>query len=144
MNVKIKKLDESAQIPKYSKPGDAGLDLIATGIEQEDVLQVIYNTGLAVEIPEGYFGLILPRSSIFKYNLSLSNSVGLIDSGYRGELKFIFNKEAFKTKEGFKKYKIGDRIGQLVIMPYPKINLIEVEELTDSERGLGGFGSSGT
>ena len=142
MKVRVKKLDPKAVIPKYAKIGDAGLDLTATSV-QEETLQVKYGTGLAVEIPEGYVGLIFPRSSIFKKTLSLTNSVGVIDSGYRGEIKFVFNKEPYLNKDGFKKYEIGDRIGQLVILPYPSVELEEVEELSDSERGEGGFGSSG-
>lgn len=140
MRVRFKKLHENAVIPSYSKPGDAGLDLTATSQLHNDTYQVSYGTGLAVEIPEGYVGLIYPRSSIRNKQITLSNSVGVIDSGYRGEIQFTFNKT-----NGFYslKYEIGDRIGQLVIVPYPTILPVESEELSDTERGEGGFGSTG-
>jgi dUTP pyrophosphatase len=141
MEVKIKKLHADAVIPKYAKSGDAGLDLTAIS-RSRDGQVVTYGTGLAVEIPEGYVGLIFPRSSIFKTTMSLSNSVGVIDSGYRGEvmLKFVDRCESVIGRET---YKVGDRVGQLLIIPYPSIELVEVEELSSSERGAGGYGSSG-
>lgn len=147
MKVKIKKLHPEAVIPKYAKNGDAGLDL--TAISQEfkrlpDNSKIItYETGLAVEIPEGYVGLIFPRSSISKTSLSLTNSVGVIDSGYRGEIKFKFRIDANSRPVQECTYKTGERIGQLIIIPYPKVELEEVEELSSTERGIGGFGSSG-
>lgn len=142
MKVRVKKLDPRAVIPSYAKPGDAGLDLTAISVEDKGE-KVIYGTGLAVEIPEGYVGLIFPRSSIHKKNLSLSNSVGVIDSGYRGEIKFIFKVDALVTNTpNF--YEVGDRIGQLMIIPYPQIELEEAEELSQTARGEGGFGSTGT
>jgi len=94
---------------------------------------------LAVEIPFGYVGLIFPRSSIYKYDLALTNCVGVIDSGYRGEIMFKFR----KTDDFFSNhYNIGDRVGQLIIMSYPTIQPIEVEELSATVRGEGGFGST--
>lgn len=146
MQVKVKKLHADAVIPKYAKPGDAGLDLTAISQEYEYAsgrrLQV-YGTGLSFEIPEGYVGLIFPRSSISKTALSLTNCVGVIDSGYRGEVKFKFALDGGAAPSSSSTYKVGDRIGQLIIMPYPAIELIESETLSDSERGSGGFGSSG-
>ena len=153
MEVKFKKLHNSAQVPKYAKEGDAGLDLVATSIEigkihrgllDRDAVKVKYGTGLAVEIPKGYVGLLFPRSSIAKKDLILSNSVGVIDSGYRGEIimKFIENTNRNSATE-CDKYEIGERIGQLLIMPYPKIETIEVKELSSTDRGEGGFGSTG-
>lgn len=152
LNIKIKKLDEKAIVPKYAKPGDAGLDLVATSIDYQSNY-IEYGTGLAVEIPEGYVGLIFPRSSLSNYNLCLSNSVGVIDSGYRGEIKFRFKITARITDNGKtvfynniddpKKYNVGDKIGQLIIIPFPKVEFIEVEELSSTERGTGGYGSSG-
>lgn len=152
VNVKFKKLDPNAVIPKYAKRGDAGLDLTATSIEEND-MYLEYGTGLSVQIPEGYVGLIYPRSSLSNYDLVLSNHVGVIDSGYRGEIKFRFKKvyREFGSCEGvvypnvrdFKKYNVGDRVGQLIIMPYPLVLIEEVTELEDSQRGNGGFGSSG-
>ena len=140
MKIKVKKINENAVIPKYSKPGDAGLDLTAVSIVSNTTFQVIYDTGLAIEIPEEHVGLIFPRSSICNYELELSNSVGVVDSGYRGTIRFVFNKT-----DGIDsiKYKVGDRIGQLLILPYPEIELVEVNELNDSERGHKGFGSTG-
>jgi dUTP pyrophosphatase len=140
MKVKIKKLAESAVIPKYSKPGDAGLDLTAVTRELNEYGNLVYGTGLAVEIPEGYVGLLFPRSSNSKTNLYLTNHVGVIDSGYRGELMF-----KYKTIEHFGKnvYEVGDRVGQLIIIPYPSIEFEEVEELSSTERGTGGYGSTG-
>ncbi len=141
MKVKFKKLHKDAVIPGYAKPGDAGLDLVATEIKENTSFQVTYGTGLAVEIPEGFVGLIYPRSSIRKYELALSNSVGVIDSGYRGEVGFTFNKTSGLDSL---KYNVGDRIGQLVVIPYPTIEPIEVSDLSDTERGEGGFGSTGS
>lgn len=140
LQVKIKKLSNVAVVPKYAKPGDAGLDLTATSYEYVNDRHV-YGTSLAIEIPEGYVGLIFPRSSICKYDLSLTNSVGVIDSGYRGEIKFQFIGP--EGGDRLKRYRVGDKIGQLVIMPYPSIELVESEELSNTERGQGGFGHTG-
>lgn len=143
MNVKIKKLHPDAVIPQYAKDGDAGLDLVATSKkvhrEFSDGIsdKVVYGTGLAFEIPKGYVGLLFPRSSVSKKHLTLSNSVGVLDSGYRGEVSFVFK------KDGWNEYDIGDRIGQILILPYPEIEFEEVDELSDTERGSGGFGSTG-
>lgn len=139
MKVKIKKLHENAVIPQYAKPGDAGLDLIAISEEwNHDNSVVTYDTGLSIEIPEGYVGLLFPRSSVVKTSLVLSNSVGVIDSGYRGSimLKYRYPEEGMV-------YDIGDRVGQLLIIPHPKIEFEEVKELSNTDRGIGGFGSTG-
>ena len=141
MKVKIKKLVPEAVIPSYANLGDAGLDLVATWIKVEDHNKYgyfEYGTGICIEIPEGYVGLIFPRSSISKTGMLLTNSVGVIDSGYRGEIKF-----RFKYISGTNSYNVGDKVGQMIIMPYPKIEFEEVEELTETERGDGGFGSTG-
>jgi dUTP pyrophosphatase len=139
MKVKIKRLHKDAVIPKYAKPGDAGLDLVATNIISFDKEQVVYGTGIAVEIPEGYVGLVFPRSSIRKYEQYLSNSVGVIDSGYRGEIQATFNSRFYADV----KYNVGDKIAQLIIMPYPHIDFEEVDELSETERADGGHGSTG-
>jgi dUTP pyrophosphatase len=139
MKVKIKRLHKDAVIPVYAKPGDAGLDLVATNIISFDKEQVVYGTGIAVEIPEGYVGLVFPRSSIRKYEQYLSNSVGVIDSGYRGEIQATFNSRFYADV----KYKVGDKIAQLIIMPYPHIDFEEVNELSETERADGGHGSTG-
>ena len=141
MQVRIKKLNENAVIPKYAKDGDAGLDLVATSIKF-DGTQVTYGTGLAMEIPEGFVGLAFPRSSIRKTDLSLSNSVGVIDSGYRGEIQATFNQKSL-SKDGQILYGVGDRIMQIMIIPHPTIEFEEVNELNNTERGQGGFGSTG-
>ncbi len=140
MKVKIKKLSENAVIPKYAKHGDAGMDLTATSIISETTDHITYGTGIAVEIPEGFVGYVFPRSSIRKTTLILSNSVGVIDSGYRGEIQ-----ATFKRKNGIvqEEYIVGDRIAQLIVMPVPYVEFEESDELSDSERGEGGFGSSG-
>ena len=143
MQVKIKKLHPDAVIPKYAKPGDAGLDLVAVSKERDSNDNLVYGTGLALEIPEGYVGLIYPRSSISKYNLMLTNHVGVVDSGYRGEVMFKFKNNApFSSK--YAEYNVGDKIGQIIIVPYPKVEFVEVDNLSESERGNGGFGHSGT
>jgi len=140
MIVKIKRLHKDSVLPKYSKPGDAGLDLVATSKFYDDFDNVCYGTGLALEIPKGYVGLLFPRSSISKTDLTLRNSVGIIDSGYRGEITFKFNNILMSSCEP---YNVKERIGQLIIMPYPTIEFEEVEELSTTERGEGGYGSTG-
>ena len=143
MQVKVKKLHPDAVIPKYAKLGDAGLDLTAISKKYDsETNRYVYDTGLAFEIPDGHVGLIFPRSSICKKGLSLSNSVGIIDSKYRGSIKFFFAETYFKPLVE-SSYNVGDRIGQIIIMPYPQIELVESEVLSETERGDGGFGSSG-
>ena len=141
MKIQFKKLNPQAQKPKFGKPGDAGADLTATSIDLSPYGQVVYGTGIAVEIPEGMVGLIFPRSSIRNKNLVLSNSVGVIDSGYRGEIMATFL--LTKQDESCDIYDIGDRIAQLVIMPVPLAQYIEVDELSETERGTEGHGSTG-
>lgn len=143
MEIKFKRLDPIAVIPTYAKAGDAGLDFTAISKEYKGDT-IVYSSGIAVEIPPGYVGLLFARSSINKTDLYQCNHVGVIDSGYRGELKFIFKHNAHgHTSKYPMEYNVGDRVGQLVIIPYPAITLIEVNELSDSDRGSGGFGSSG-
>jgi dUTP pyrophosphatase len=141
MQVRVKKLHKDAVIPAYGKPGDAGMDLTAISIEKDSYGNVVYGTGLAIEIPEGHVGLLFPRSSNSKTDLYLTNHVGVIDSGYRGEIMFKFR--ATPSLVNAKVYQVGDRVGQLIIIPYPQVTLIESEELSDTERGDGGFGSTG-
>jgi dUTP pyrophosphatase len=140
VTVKIKKLSEDAVIPSYSKSGDAGMDLTITREIENTSFSVTYGFGIALEIPRGYVGLVFPRSSIRNQELMLSNSVGVIDSGYRGEIQ-----ATFKKTNGLDslKYKVGERGAQIVIMPYPNIELIEFKDLGNTERGSGGFGSTG-
>ncbi len=150
MKVRIQKLNPLAQIPSYAKDGDAGMDVIATSVISDTPEQITYGLGIALEIPKGFVGLVFPRSSIRKTGLQLSNSVGVIDSGYRGELQATFNK--IFGSEGFydetklptnEYYKVGDRVAQIMIIPHPPIEFEEADELSDTERGEGGFGSTG-
>lgn len=140
MIVKIKRLNPSAVIPKYARVGDAAQDLTAISKEWDAENQVVvFGTGLAFEIPEGYVGLIFPRSSNFKVPLCLSNCVGVVDSGYRGEVKAMFR----PTSGAKKNYEIGDRIMQIIIMPFPQVEFVESDKLSVSDRGDSGFGSTG-
>lgn len=142
--LKIKLVHPNAVVPQYAKAGDAALDLTAVSKEVNDFTgQVIYDTGIAVEIPEGHFGMIAPRSSICKKKLRLSNSIGIIDSGYRGTIKAVFNSTGSYVPLKTDIYEIGERICQLIILPYPKIEIQVVDELSDTDRDQGGFGSSG-
>lgn len=146
LQVKVKKLSPNAVMPKQADSGSAGMDLVATSMKavldkDTSITYLSYGTSLAFEIPEGYVGLLFPRSSISNQtNLTLANSVGVIDSSYRGEVSFRFRSVPGGVNRN---YKIGDRIGQLVIIPYPKVIMVESEELSETERGTGGYGSSG-
>ncbi len=138
MKVKIKKLHVDAVIPAYAKDGDAGMDLTAVDVEA-DGGTITYKTGIAVEIPRWHVGLLFPRSSVYKTGQRLTNCVGVIDSGYRGEIMMKFTLSPWQRE-----YNIGDRVGQLIIMPYPKVDFTEVDELTPTERNTGGYGSTGS
>jgi dUTP pyrophosphatase len=140
MKVKIKKLHPNAVKPKYAKENDAGMDLVATSIISNTSFQITYGLGIALEIPDGMVGLVFPRSSIRNTELMLSNSVGVIDAGYRGELQATFNK--LNGLDSIT-YNVGDRVAQIVIVPHPIIQIVEVDELSESSRGIGGFGSTG-
>ncbi len=138
MKIRFQKLHPDAVTPKRAHPTDAGFDLVAISEAKSRGLY-LYGTGIAVEIPEGYFGAIFQRSSVKDTCLTLSNAVGVIDSGYRGEIRF-----AFRWSMGIGlTYGIGDRIGQLVILPLPAVEFEEASELSPSPRGNGGFGSTG-
>lgn len=169
VEVKFKKLIPEATIPIKAHISDVGFDMVATKVNvTEDYIE--YETGIAISLPPGYCALLFPRSSNSKKDLLLANSVGLVDFGYIGELKFRFKRilmpivqevmiapptgdiltDAKNTKRipglGYRDdyiYKVGDRIGQIVIMPYPEIQFTEVDELEETDRGEGGFGSSG-
>lgn len=152
MKVNVKKLDSNAVLPTYAKHGDAGMDLTATSKWYDESGNVCYGTSLAFEIPHGYVGLLFPRSSNTKKDLILGNSVGVIDSGYRGEVVFKFKaldthymqdgKLTFLKKDFMQEYNLGDRIGQIIILPYPQIEFNLVDELSTTDRGVGGFGST--
>jgi len=167
MKVKFKKLHKNAKLPSYAKEGDAGLDLYPVDVPILTEKYVEYKFGFSMEIPEGFAGFIFPRSSISKTDLELSNSVGIIDSGYRGEVMARFNFNQFSLKflnkfninihgasyynqekiiEKFMNelsyFEPGKAILQLVILPIPKIEPTWVDELSDTSRGSGGFGST--
>ena len=143
MKVKTKIINKDLPTPplKYAKQGDAGIDLTATSKSYDEFGNVVYGTNRAFEIPEGYVGLLFPRSSNANKDLILSNSVGVLDSGYRGEVMFKFKSSYGHYTENT--YNIGDRIGQLIILPYPTIEFEESDELTTTERNTQGYGSTG-
>ena len=142
ITVPIKRLDPSVELPSYAYAGDAGLDLRSA----EDVTLApherrLVSTGLAVAIPEGYAGFVQPRSGLaLREGLSMANTPGLIDAHYRGELKVCaVNLDAREPIHISR----GERIAQLVIQRVPIVELLEVDELDATDRGEGGFGSSG-
>jgi len=153
MEIKFKKLVPEAVIPQRANPTDAGLDLVATSQKAEmcknedgtehsrEVSFIEYGTGLAVEIPEGFVGLLFPRSSVTNKQMMLKNSVGVIDSGYRGEIRARFM--CADKEEKHYHYSVGDKVAQLLIVPIALPYPVEAEELSDTSRGEGGFGSTG-
>jgi dUTP pyrophosphatase len=156
LKVKIKKLHPNSIVPSYAKEGDAGMDLTAVSEHIDKQGNVVYGTGLAFEIPKGYVGLLFPRSSLSNTDLRLTNSVGVIDSGYRGEVSFKFRNDNFAKLDSPMKaefingdlsfqnnYSKGERVGQILILPYPEVEFEVVEELTKTERGNDGYGSTG-
>jgi dUTP pyrophosphatase len=147
LKVKIKKEHPDAVIPSYAKAGDAGLDLTAVTKNKDSMGNIVYDTGLAFEIPKGYVGLLFPRSSNSKKQLLLTNHVGVIDSSYRGSvtLKFAEYDSSSSSRKWTTElpYNVGDRIGQLIILPYPQIQFEEAEQLSETERGTGGYGHTG-
>ena len=142
VNLTIKRLDEDVELPRYAYPGDAGLDLRSNAdLVLEPFERKLIPTGLAIAIPEGYAGFVQPRSGLaLKQGLSFPNTPGLIDSHYRGELKVVAINLDPQNPILINK---GDRIAQLVIQEVPVVNLVEVKELDETDRGSGGFGSSG-
>jgi dUTP pyrophosphatase len=174
MKIQWKKLHENAKLPYHAKEGDAGVDLVSVSVMIGNKSEIEYRTGLAVQIPKGYVGLLFMRSSVFNKDIDLTNAVGVLDSGYRGEIMFKYTPNfdywdyALKRKDfqtslelgeilyhehaedelrgivlGADTYAVGERIGQLVIVPYVEIESEFVEELEESERGTGGYGSTG-
>ncbi len=150
MIVKFKKLAKDAVIPRYAHSTDAGMDLAATRLSFDEQGNVVYHTDLAVEIPDGHVGLIFPRSSVCKKELYLTNSVGVIDSAYRGEITAKFKPSSVFDDGGYSHtklipriYKPGERFAQLIILPYPHIEPQEALQLSTTDRGTGGYGSTG-
>lgn len=168
IDIKVKYFSDDAKIPKRAHKGDAGFDMVATSIK-ETTKYIEYGTAIGISIPIGYVGLLFPRSSVTDIDLMLKNSIGVIDSGYLGEIKFRFYKniveEKYKIVESPSKdkqdietyggftfnyipekqqliYNVGDRIGQIIFMKLPDVNFVEVDDLGESERGVGGLGST--
>lgn len=140
LEIKFKKLVENAKMPTKAHPTDAGADLTAVSKKWDEEIKCwVYGTGIATEIPEGYVGLIFPRSSIRKYGLMQRNCIGVIDSHYRGEIMVTY--KFFNDVPNI--YEIGDKIAQFIILPYPEVSYIEVESLSETDRGENGHGSSG-
>lgn len=146
ITVKFKKLNEHADPPSYVTNNSAGADLTVIDVEYDRIRNIYkYHTGLAVEIPKGYLGLLFPKSNVADYDLILANCVGVIDSDYRGEIcaKFRPIKHRSKLYEwlfGRNIYYPYEKCVQLIIIPYPKINFVGVEKLSETERGDKGFG----
>jgi dUTP pyrophosphatase len=142
VELRVARLTEDARLPARAHPGDAGLDLhAAESARIEPGQRVSVGTGIALEIPEGHAGLVLPRSGLAaRHGIALVNAPGLIDSGYRGEIRVLLlntdREDAFEIEP-------GDRIAQLVLAPVADPDPVEVAELAESARGGGGFGSSG-
>ena len=138
MKIPYKKLTPDAVEPRKATVGAAGFDMTATWFEKTENGNWKYHTGIAIELPHAWTALAFPRSSIVKKNAILGNSVGIIDSDYRGEITFVF-----RSVDGKPPYKAQERIGQLILVPVPYAEMQEAEELSETERGAGGYGSTG-
>ena len=143
MIVKVKKLREDAVIPAKAHPTDAGFDITAVEWKCDEDGNIVYKTGLAFEIPEGYAGFLFPRSSVAKKDQMLSNCVGVVDCHYRGEVLFKYKMIAPIKHDEYHIYKAGERVGQMIILPIPAIEMLESDDLNESDRGVGGYGSTG-
>lgn len=141
MELKVK-LTDGAPLPRHAKRGDAGLDLTSREtVEIAPQGTVMVGTGVAVEIPEGFFGAVFPRSGMAsKRGVNLTNNVGVVDSSYRGEIKLPL----YNAGHDMATVERGERCAQLVVIPFASCECVEVDELSETERGDGGFGSSGT
>lgn len=143
MEIQVKRLNERAKVPTFGTEFSAGADLYCA--EDKEVViesggKYSLSTGISTEIPKGYVGLIFPRSGLAcKNGLRLCNSVGVIDSDYRGEIRVVLYNDSKIARE----IKPGERVAQMIIMPYPKVTFTEVEELSDTVRGESGFGGTG-
>ena len=137
MEIKFKKLTKTAKAPKRMHRHDAGFDLTLDSFEYDKKGNLVCHSGIAVEIPDGYVGLLFPRSSIAELGIWLTNSVGVIDSNYRGDIM-----AKFKMSFNAAPYKVGDRFCQLIVMPYPKVTYVDSDELSKTDRGAGGYGST--
>jgi dUTP pyrophosphatase len=142
VTVKVKKLHPEAKLPQYATSGSAAVDLHSTTagtlLPRE---RAIIPTGIAVQIPSGHVGLIFPRSgNAANHGITLTNAVAVIDSDYRGEVKVLLVNHGFRPFE----INVGDRIAQMMILPYPTVEFVEADELDETLRGSGGLGSTGT
>ena len=142
VQVLITRLDKSVPLPSYAKPGDAGADLTARiDVTLQPGERALVPTGISIALPNGYVALVHPRSGLaIKHGVTMVNSPGTVDAGFRGELQIILINHDPKEAISFKK---GDRIAQLVIQQVERANFVEVEFLPGSDRGSGGFGSTG-
>jgi len=140
--VAVKRLDPSLPLPTYARDGDAGLDLSsAERVVIEPGARALVRTGLALAIPSGYAGFVLPRSGLaLRQGITVLNAPGLIDAGYRGEVMVLLVNH---DRSGAVTVERGDRVAQLVVQRVERVELVEVDELPASERGGGGFGSTG-
>lgn len=136
--IKYKKMHPRAKAPVMATDGSAGYDLYAADYECIGGKMVKYNTGIAFEIPKGYVGLLFPRSSVIKRGLTMGNSVGVIDSDFRDSVSAVFYYD-----DADELYSVGERVCQIVFVPIADMELAEVNKLSDTERGTGGFGSTG-
>jgi dUTP pyrophosphatase len=142
MELQVRRLDPDAPLPEVAHPGDAGLDLAANAdLRLDPGERALVPTGIAVAVPEGYAGLVLPRSGLAtRHGITLANAPGLIDSGYRGEVMLaVVNLDPRKSHT----IKKGDRIAQLVVTPVEAVEVVQKDTLPASDRGEGGFGSTG-
>lgn len=148
MNLEVKRIDPEAAMPKYAKPGDAGLDLsVSKDVDIQEGETVIVGTGLSFAIPDGMFGMLAPRSGFAsKHGVTLANAPSIIDSGYRGEVKLALYRN-YGPNDGKEHLSLhiekGTRVAQMVVMPFEMCECVEVDELSETDRGDGGFGSTG-
>jgi dUTP pyrophosphatase len=142
ITVNVKRANDKAHLPKFATKNSAGADLVATRIIKNGLFGVWYDCDISTDIPIGYVGLLFPRSSISTIPLMLANSVGIIDADYRGSYQVRFNR-TFWGIFTRKQYKIGERIAQLIITKLPDVEYKDVKSLSATQRGTGGFGSTG-
>lgn len=148
MNLEVKRIDPEAVMPKHAKPGDAGVDLsVSKDVDIQEGETVIVGTGFSFAIPDGMYGMLAPRSGFAsKYGVTLANTPSIIDSGYRGEVKLALYRN-YGPNDGKKHLPLhiekGTRVAQMVLNTYATCEFVEVDELSETERGEGGFGSSG-
>ena len=141
MKIKFKKLSETAVAPFQGSKFAAGFDLTVDELGFSND-QIKYNSNIAVEIPEGYVGLLFPRCSVYKHHILLTNSVGVIDSDYRGPIKAVFQREE-AIRHKISGYRVGERFAQLIVVQNPSVKYIESDTLSETERGDKGYGSTG-